>query len=117
MIPGMGAGMDPRQLSMMMKKFGIDVQDIPDVQEVVIRTPARDYVFRKAAVSVMKAQGVETWQVSGKPDVEDHAVRLAVSEGDVRLVMEQAGCDEAAARTALEASGGDIAEAIVKLSG
>lgn len=117
MMPGLGAGMDPRQLSTMMKKLGIDVRDIPDVQEVVIRTPARDYVFDRATVSVMRAQGVETWQVSGKPAVRDHDVRLAVGADDVRMVMEQAGCDEGAARKALEATGGDIAEAIVKLSG
>ena len=59
--------MDPRQMSMMMKKLGIDVRDIEGVKEVVVRTATKDYVFDKATVSVMKAQGVETWQVSGKP--------------------------------------------------
>lgn len=67
MIPGLGGGMDPRQMSMMMKKFGIDVRDIDGVQQVVVRTAVTDYIFDKATVSVMKAQGVETWQVSGKP--------------------------------------------------
>ena len=116
MIPGMGAGMDPRQLGMMMKKLGIDVKDIPDVQEVLIRTPSRDYRFSKATVSVMRAQGVETWQVSGTPEVHDHEVKLAVTAEDVRMVMDQAGCDEPSARKALEATGGDIAEAIVRLA-
>ena len=116
MIPGMG-GMDPRQLNMMMKKLGIDVTDVPDVQEVVVRTPGRDYVFTKATVSVMRAQGVETWQISGLPELRDHDVKLAVSEDDVKMVMEKTGCDEATARAALEASGGDLAEAILKLSG
>lgn len=66
MMPGMG-GMDPRQMSMMMKKLGIDVRDIEGVEQVLVRTATKDYVFDKATVSVMKAQGVETWQVSGKP--------------------------------------------------
>ena len=69
MIPGMGG--DARQMAMMMRKLGIQVQEIDDVQEVVIRTPSKDYVFSKASVSMMKAQGVETWQVSGKPRVVD----------------------------------------------
>ena len=65
--------MDPRQMSMMMKKLGIDVRDIEGVQEVVVRTATKDYVFDKASVSVMKAQGVETWQVSGKPRTVEKA--------------------------------------------
>jgi nascent polypeptide-associated complex subunit alpha len=65
--------MDPRQMSMMMKKLGIDVRDIEGVQEVVVRTASKDYVFDKASVSVMKAQGVETWQVSGKPRTVDRS--------------------------------------------
>ncbi|HJQ93162.1 MAG TPA: nascent polypeptide-associated complex protein [Candidatus Thermoplasmatota archaeon] len=73
MLPGMGGGMDPRQMSMMMKKLGIDVRDIEGVQEVVVRTASKDYVFDKASVSVMKAQGVETWQVSGKPRTVDRS--------------------------------------------
>jgi len=117
MLPGMGGGMDPRQMSMMMKKLGIDVKDIPDVQEVVIRTPGKDYVFKEASVSVMKAQGVETWQVSGTPVEVEHEVRLAASAEDVAIVMEQTDCGEATARRMLEETNGDLAEAIVRLSG
>lgn len=116
MFPGMGGG-NPRQMAMMMKKLGIDVRDIHDVQEVVIRTADKDYVFTDATVSVMKAQGVETWQVSGTPTVQEHEVRLQVSDEDVQMVVEQTGVDEATARKALEDAGGDLAEAIVALSG
>lgn len=117
MLPGMGGGMNPRQMSQMMKKLGIDVQELDDVQEVVIRTPGKDYVFKEASVSVMKAQGVETWQVSGTPEAVEHEVRLDASPEDVRMVVEQTGCDEATARATLEATNGDLAEAIVRLSG
>jgi nascent polypeptide-associated complex subunit alpha len=116
MIPGLGGG-NPRQMAMMMKKLGIDVRDIHDVQEVVIRTPTKDYVFTDATVSVMKAQGVETWQISGSPEEREHELKLVVSEEDVQMVMDQAGVDEATARQALEDAGGDLAEAIVALSG
>ncbi len=113
MLPG--AGMNPRQMSMMMKKLGIDVDELDDVQEVVIKTPAKDYVFRDASVSVMKAQGTETWQVSGIPEVVEHEVKLAVSPEDIAMVVEQCGVDEATAKATLEETG-DLAEAIVKLS-
>lgn len=115
MIPGMGAG-NPRQMAAMMKKLGIDVTDIPNVEEVVIRTPDKDYVFKDAAVSVMKAQGVETWQLSGTPEVQEHEVRLAVSDDDIQMVMEQTGADESTVREALEDANGDLAAAILSLT-
>ncbi|HUR62785.1 MAG TPA: nascent polypeptide-associated complex protein [Candidatus Thermoplasmatota archaeon] len=68
MLPGMG-GMDPRQMSMMMRKMGIEMRDIEGVTEVVVRTRDREYRFAKPTVSVMKAQGSETWQVQGKAQV------------------------------------------------
>lgn len=132
MMPGLG-GMDPRQMAMMMKRMGIQMDELEGVQEVLVRTTARDYRFRKAAVTVMKAQGTETWQVQGKPEVIEKGAPLAnapqaavpapanvaapgpIPEDDVRLVMEQAKVDARTARKALEESGGDLAEALVKL--
>lgn len=115
MMPGMGAGMDSRQLAGMMKKLGIDVQDVRGVQEVVVRTTDCDYMFRTASVSVMKAQGVETWQISGTPEVVARENKYAPSADDLRTVMDATKCDEAKARAALEATGGDLAEAILRL--
>ncbi|HEX2066747.1 MAG TPA: nascent polypeptide-associated complex protein [Candidatus Thermoplasmatota archaeon] len=136
MLPGMG-GMDPRQMAMMMRKLGIEMRDVEHVQEVVVRTRDREYRFAKPSVSVMKAQGSETWQVQGRPQVAElgaaaspkpaapalsasapaePAAPLAIPEEDVRMVAEQSGRDAATARKALEASGGDLAEAIVRLS-
>lgn len=116
MIPGMGGG-NPRQMAMMMKKLGIEVDEIDNVQEVRISTPDKDYVFTNAAVSVMKAQGTETWQISGTPTMEAHEVRLAVDPQDITMVAEQCSVSEDEAKAALEAAGGDLAEAIVALSG
>ncbi len=115
MIPGLGGGMDPRQVNMMMRKLGIQVQDLEGVQEIVIKTATADYIFDDATVSVMKAQGTETYQISGTPRIEEHEVRLAISEDDVSMVVEQTGCSEDEARAALEETG-DLAEAILKLS-
>ena len=109
--------MDPRQMSTMMKKLGIDVREVEGVQEIVIKTASRDYVFTDASVTIMKAKGSETWQISGTPKVVDHEVRLAVSDEDVKMVMEQTGATQKKARGALEKAGGDLAEAIVSLSG
>lgn len=117
MIPGMGGmGGNPRQMAMMMKKLGIDVKDIHDVQQIVIKTATKDYIFDDATVSIMKAQGTETWQISGTPREEEHEVELTASPEDIAMVMDQVGCDEATAKQALADAKGDLAEAIVALS-
>lgn len=148
MLPGLGG--DPRQMAMMMRKLGIEVREVEDVQEVVVRTASRDYVFAKASVSVMKAQGVETWQVSGKPRIVERGAAPSASAStasapsaaapaaktgsaqvpvpndaptayepsgeDVALVARETGKPAPAARQALVETGGDLAEAILRLS-
>ncbi|HUR24581.1 MAG TPA: nascent polypeptide-associated complex protein [Candidatus Thermoplasmatota archaeon] len=143
MLPGMGAGMDPRQMSLMMKKLGIDVRDIEGVQEVVVRTATKDYVFDKASVSVMKAQGVETWQVSGQPrtveksgtgagasapattkgtaaapigSISPPAEAYEPTSDDIALVAKETGKGLGESKAALVATKGDLAEAILRLS-
>src|SRR5687767_11777383 len=74
-------GIDPRQMAMMMRKMGVEMRDIEGVQEVLVRTATKEYRFRKASVSVMKAQGTETWQVQGKPEVVDRAAGTAGTPG------------------------------------
>jgi nascent polypeptide-associated complex subunit alpha len=125
--------MDPRRMNQMMKQLGIDVREIENVQEVIIRTPTQDYVFERADVSIMTAQGTKTYQVTGTPKIVAKSggaattkasepatpsapVALPISDDDVRLVAEQTGKKPSEARKALEATHGDIAEAIVKLS-
>jgi len=111
MIPGM----NPRKMKQMMKQLGMDVRPVDDVQEIVITTPGGRYVFDQAEVAIMKMQGVTTWQITGEPRFEEGA--LAIPDEDVMLVAEQAGASPDEARTALEESKGDIADAIMKLSG
>lgn len=119
-------------MNQMMKQLGIDVVDIEDVQEVIIRTPTKDYVFNDASVTIMTAQGQKTYQVTGTPKVLQKGggavptpakvapsppPRLEISEDDVTLVATQSGKKPSEARKALEETNGDIAEAILKLTG
>ena len=115
MIPGMGGrGMNPAKVKQMMKQMGINITEINDVEQVIIRTPDRDIVFNDADVSIMNAQGVDTYQVVGTP--EEVARELDIPEDDVRLVAEQTGVSEEQARAALKNANGDLAEAIMTLS-
>lgn len=115
MFPGMGGrGMNPAKLKSMMKQMGINLTEIDDVEQVIIRTPEKDIVFNDANVSIMNAQGVDTYQVVGTP--EEVARELAIPDDDVRLVAEQTGVSDDVAREALKTSNGDLAEAILSLS-
>ncbi|WP_129598051.1 nascent polypeptide-associated complex protein [Methanohalophilus profundi] len=115
MIPGMGGkGMNPKKMKQMMKQMGISVDEISDVEQVIIRTPDKDIVFNDANVSIMNAQGVDTYQIVGTP--EEVAREDEIPEDDVRLVTEQTGVSEDKAKEALKNANGDLAEAIMQLS-
>jgi len=121
MIPGGRA--NPRQMKQMMKRLGIEQEDLGEVEEVVIKTADKEFVFRNAAVSAVTAQGQKIWQVVGEPIVRARQdVKRAeppkgpqISEEDVDLVAEKAGVSQEDARKALEEAGGEPAEAIINL--
>jgi nascent polypeptide-associated complex subunit alpha len=122
MIPG--GRVNPRQMKQMMKRLGIEQEDLGEVEEVIIRTSDKEYVFRKVPVSAVTAQGQRLWQIVGEPIVRprtdvakkpEGAAALSIPEEDVKLVAEKAGVSEDEARKALEEAGGEPAEAIIHL--
>jgi len=122
MSPGVPGGrVQPRQLKAAMKRMGIETENLEGVEEVVIRTATKEYVFKSAEVSAMTVQGQKTWQIVGEPMVMNRKVegaapeRVAISEEDVDLVAEKTGATKAAARKALEDADGEPAEAIIRL--
>jgi nascent polypeptide-associated complex subunit alpha len=110
MMPGR---MNPRQLNQLMRKFGINVKEIENVKKVIIQTDTKEYVFDDAEVTVMDAQGQKTYQIAVSPRVVEK--KEEIPEADIELVAQQTGKTNAEAKKALEATKGDIAEAIIKL--
>jgi nascent polypeptide-associated complex subunit alpha len=98
----------------MMKKLGMNVEQIEDVQSIVIKTPKGNWIFDSAEVSAMTMQGQTTYQVTGNPRFEEAAPEIPAE--DVTMVAAQANVPEEKAREALVACRGDIAEAIMKLA-
>jgi nascent polypeptide-associated complex subunit alpha len=114
MMPGR---MNGRQLNQMMKRFGINVKNIDNVEKVIIQTDTKEYVFEEAEVTVMEAQGQKTFQIIGNPIIKNKGGETEDTlKEDLKLIMEQTGKSEADARKALKETNGDIAEAILKLS-
>ncbi len=105
----MPPGMDPKRMQQLMKQMGIQSDEI-DAKSVVIETPDSRLVIDNPQVTRISMQGQVSFQISGTVRKE-----TPISADDVRMVAEQAEVSEADARAALESSGGDIAEAIMRL--
>lgn len=129
-MPGLGrGGLDPRRMKKMMKQFGINIEELDDVKEVIIKTKSKDYVFNTPSVTIMTTQGEKTFQITGKPEILERAAGETLGElattdepaeptiptDDVKLVMDQTGVSEEEAQQALEECNGNPAEAIIKL--
>jgi nascent polypeptide-associated complex subunit alpha len=104
--------MNPKQMKKMMKQMGIEMEEV-DAEEVIIRTSTEEMIFRNPTVTKITARGVETFQIVGEYELIKK--KPEISEDDVKLIMEQANVSEEEARRALEESGGDLAEALMKL--
>ncbi|WP_336362817.1 nascent polypeptide-associated complex protein [Halalkalicoccus salilacus] len=125
MFGGGGGGLDPRKMEQMMKQMGIDVEEL-DATEVVIRTgDGEELVFTDADVTRMDAQGQATYQIVGEPESReasagDDAGEAAIEDADipaddVEIVAMRTGASEDDARSALEATDGDLAAAVERL--
>ncbi len=107
-------GMNPKQMNQMMRKLGINVKEIKNVKKVIIQTDKKQYVFDKAEVTIMNAQGEKTYQIAGTPKIM--AVKEEIPQEDIELIMNQTGVSSQEAKKALEKTKGDIAEAIMQLT-
>jgi nascent polypeptide-associated complex subunit alpha len=129
MIPG---GMrNQRQMELAMRRLGMTTEPVEGVEEVVIRTKDKEHVFQAPEVTILSVQGVRTYQVVGNATVRPRsagplagsapaspsppAAPVGPPEEDVQLVMEQASVDRSEALSALQAAGGEPAEAILQL--
>lgn len=107
--------MDNRNARRMMDRMGINMKEIPNVQEVIIKTADRELHITNASVSEVEAQGSKVFQVAG--DVEEVEVeKKKFNDEDVLLVQQQSGATRERALAALEESDGEVARAILKLT-
>jgi nascent polypeptide-associated complex subunit alpha len=107
--------MDNRQARRMMERMGINMKEIPDVQEVVIRTSAKELHIKDATVSEVNAQGNRVFQVVGEVE-EVELEKEKFNEEDILLVQQQANASREKAMAALEESDGEVARAILRLT-
>ncbi|OKY77823.1 MAG: NACalpha-BTF3-like Transcription factor [Candidatus Methanohalarchaeum thermophilum] len=117
MFPGGRGGLNPQKMSKMMKQMGIDIDELEDVEEVVIKQKNKELVFNKPKVVKMDAKGQEMYQIVGEPEETGEQIEeeYEPNEEDISLVVEQANSTEEEAKEELKKTDGDIAKAIVNL--
>jgi nascent polypeptide-associated complex subunit alpha len=110
--------MNPRNAKRMMQRMGLNMGEMPDVQEVIFRTSEKEIVVENAQVAVIDMQGQKIFQVTGEVNeraLESQPAKVTIPEEDVQLVADQTGKSLEDAKRALEESEGDLAKAILLL--
>ncbi len=116
--------MNPREQKRLMQRMGMNMDNVQDVQQVIIRTASKDIVIDEPEVAILQVQGQKMYQViGGQVSEQAPSTRLGAaapakpsfSEEDVQLVADQTGKSLDKAREALEESGGDLTKAILLL--
>ena len=110
--------MSPRNAKRMMQKMGMNMGEMPEVQEVIFKTSKKEIVVDNAQVAVIDMGGQKIFQVTGTVSeraLEGGAAKLTIPEEDTQLVADQTGKSIEDAKRALEESDGDLAKAILLL--
>lgn len=117
--------MSPKKMKGMLKNMGINIDELENVSEVVIRLPDREIVISNPSVAIMDSHGTRSYQISGEESERAHSsaskvqaaeAPVEILDSDVQLVASQTGAGLGQARAALQESKGDLAAAIIKLS-
>ena len=101
--------------------MGMSMGEMPDVQEVILRTDTKEITVKNPAVTVLEMQGQKVFQVTGgtitekETEVEKTEKKLVLPDEDVRLVADQTGKSLDEAKRALQDTDGDLAKAILLL--
>ncbi|MBN1358303.1 nascent polypeptide-associated complex protein [Candidatus Bathyarchaeota archaeon] len=113
---------NPREQRRMMQRMGMNMDSVPDVEQVIIKTGSKDITIEQPEVAILEMQGQKIFQVIGGKVTEKAPERavpnasvVSMSEADVQLVADQTGKSVDEARNALEECGGDLAKAILLL--
>lgn len=106
---------NPRQMQQMMKKMGIQQEDI-DAEQVIIVCKDKKIVIDNPSVQKVNMMGQKNYQISGDEHTESLDSAPEINSDDINTVMEQTECTEEEAKGALEECEGNIAEAILLLT-
>jgi len=111
--------MDTRQARRMMQQMGMKVSEIPEVQQVIIKSSGKEIVIERPSVAILDMKGQRIFQIIGEPTERITEApppqKSTLAEEDIQLVAHQANASLDEARKALEETGGNLAQAILLL--
>ena len=108
-------GVNKRQMDQMMRKMGVQQQEI-DAEQVIIKCKDKEIIIDNPQIVKVNMMGQKNYQISGEEHERSLDTTPGITEEDIKTVMEQAGVDKIKAKTMLYETKGDIAEAIMKLT-
>lgn len=109
-------GVNKRQMEQMMRRMGMQQTEI-DATQVIIKCADKEIIIDNPQVSKINMMGQKTFQIVGEDYERSLDTTPEINSDDIKTVMQQAGVSEADAKKALEDTGGDLAEAIMQLTG
>jgi nascent polypeptide-associated complex subunit alpha len=105
-----------REMRRMLDKMGLEMKDMGNVEEVVIKTETRELYLIKPQIIEMKGKDSTIFQVVAS-DIQERQREIPFfKEEDIVLVMQQANVTKEKAIQALTDSKGDMAQAILNLT-
>ncbi len=105
-----------REMRRMLDKMGLEMRDIGNVEEVIIKTDTKELYLVKPQVIEMKGKDSTIFQVVASDIEEKQREVPSFKEEDIMLVMQQANVSREKATQALTESRGDMAQAILSLT-
>lgn len=100
----------------MLDKMGLEMKDLGDVEEVIIKTRTKEIFLNKPQIIEMKGKDSTIFQIIATSIEEAVKEVPSIGEEDITLVMQQASVSRDKALIALTESKGDIAQAILNLT-
>jgi nascent polypeptide-associated complex subunit alpha len=100
----------------MLDKMGLEMKDLGDIEEVIIKTETKEIYLIKPQIIEMKGKDNTIFQVVAT-DIEEKKRDVPIfKEEDIILVMQQANVTKEKAVHALTDAKGDMAQAILDLT-
>jgi nascent polypeptide-associated complex subunit alpha len=105
-----------REMRRMLDKMGLEMKDLGNIEEVIIKTETKEIYLVKPQVVQMKGKDSTIFQVVATDIEEKEREVPSLKEEDIMLVMQQANVVREKATRALIDAKGDMAQAILNLT-
>ncbi|HYZ65315.1 MAG TPA: nascent polypeptide-associated complex protein [Nitrososphaeraceae archaeon] len=105
-----------REMRRMLDKMGLEMKDLGNIEEVIIKTENKELYLIKPQVVEMKGKDSTIFQVVATDIEEKQREVPSLREEDIILVMQQANVLRERAVQALIDAKGDMAQAILTLT-